>query len=189
MDLKQMKMTKLRKDQRGFSLLELIIVIGLTGLVTAAITMTVFQVFNMNTRTANRMAAVSQVQQAGKLVSEDILEAQSVNCTESSGFPLTFTRTDPETDDNYEVIYTLEDMPSGDYERLERKLTITPTAGEPTTTVSIVAEYIDISIDPDTGKAKTNCKWDGVVLTFTVTATVGDESETRVYEVNPRSIA
>ena len=46
--------------------------------------------------------------------------------------------------------------------------------------MSIAAEYID----PDV--AKTRCDWDGEVLTFTVTATVGDESETRVYEVKPR---
>ena len=188
MNVKQMKIKKLRKDERGFSLLELLIVIALTGLVTAAITMTVFQVFNMNTRTANRMAAVSQVQHAGKLVSEDILEAQGVNSTESSGFPLTLTRIDPATNNTYEVIYTLVDMTSGDYERLERKLTITPTEGEPTTTVSIVAEYIDDTIDPITAEPRTNCDWAGGVLTFTVTATVGEESETRVYQVTPRSL-
>ena len=183
-----MKMKKLKKDQRGFSLLELLIVIALTGLVTAAITMTVFQVFNMNTRTANRMAAVSQVQHAGKLVSEDILEAQGVNSTESSGFPLTLTRTDPENGDYHTVVYNLVNMPSGEYQRLERKLTITPLAGEPTTTVSIVAEYIDDTIDPITAEPRTNCDWAGGVLTFTVTATVGEESETRVYEVSPRSL-
>ena len=184
-----MKIKRLGRDQRGFSLLELLIVIALTGLVTAAITTTLFQVFNMNTRTANRMAAVSQVQHAGKLVSEDILEAQTVNTTASSGFPLTLTRTDPQTNDEYTVIYDLVDMPSGDYQRLERELTIIPAEGEPPApAISIVAEYIDISIDPGTGEVKTKCKWSGGVLTFTVTATVGDESETRVYEVNPRSI-
>ena len=181
-------MKRIHKDQRGFSLLELLIVIALTGLVTAAITMTVFQVFNMNTRTANRMAAVSQVQHAGKLVSEDILEAQSVNATGSLGFPLTFTRTDPATNNTYEVIYTLVDMTSGDYDRLERELTITPLEGEPTTTVSIVAEYIDDTIDPITAEPRTNCDWAGGVLTFTVTATVGDESEQRIYRVQPRSL-
>jgi prepilin-type N-terminal cleavage/methylation domain-containing protein len=187
-----MKMKKLGKDQRGFSLLELLIVIALTGLVTAAITTTLFQVFNMNTRTANRMAAVSQVQQAGKLVSEDILEAQGVNITESSGFPLTLTRNDPETGDDYTVIYDLVDMPSipsAELKRLERELTIIPAEGEPPApAISIVAEYIDISIDPYTGETRTTCEWDGVVLTFNVTATVGDESENRVYEVIPRSI-
>ena len=68
-----MNMKKLKKDQRGLTLIELVIVIAITGLITAGITMTIMQVFNMNTRASNRMTAVSQVQHAGKLVSEDIL--------------------------------------------------------------------------------------------------------------------
>jgi len=171
-------MKKLRKDQRGFSLLELVIVIALTGLVTAAITMTVFQVFNMNTRTANRMAAVSQVQHAGKLVSEDILETQEVTLGESRGFPLTLIRTDPETGNKHTVIYTLVDMPSGEFKRLQREHYLNE---EPSPdSIDVVSEYID------PGPARTSFVRAGDALIFTVTATVGDESETRVYEVTPR---
>ena len=89
-----MNMKKLNKDQRGLTLIELVIVIAITGLITAAITMTIFQVFNMNTRASNRMTAVSQVQHAGKLVSEDILEAQNVTPGANAGFPLTLTWTE-----------------------------------------------------------------------------------------------
>jgi prepilin-type N-terminal cleavage/methylation domain-containing protein len=172
----------IHKGQQGFSLIELIIVIALTGIITAAITMTIFQVFNMNTRTANRMTAVSQVQNAGKIVSEDILQAQGVNATAGSGFPLTLTWEEWVTNDTHNdirVIYTLVDMPSmppGALQRLQRSVTVTPSEGEPTTAVSIVAEYIDDA----------SCTWAGGVLTFTVTAKVGDERETRVYEVKPR---
>ncbi len=80
--MKRLNMKKLHKDQKGITLIELVIVIAITGIITAGITMTIFQVFNMNTRTSNRMTAVSQVQHAGKLVSEDILQAQNVD-TES----------------------------------------------------------------------------------------------------------
>lgn len=173
-----MKMKKLRKDQRGFSLLELVIVIALTGLITAAITTTIFQVFNMNTRTANRMAAVSQVQHAGKLVSEDILEAQIVVLGENSGFPLTLNRIDPATNNTHKVIYDLVDMTFVEYERLQREhyLNDNPTPDS----ISIVSEYIDP--DPDL----TSFVPDGDAFIFTVTATVGNETETRVYKVTPR---
>jgi prepilin-type N-terminal cleavage/methylation domain-containing protein len=171
MNPKPMKMKKLRKDQRGFSILELLMVIALTGLIAAAITTTFFQFFNMNTRTANHMIAVSQVQQAGKLVSEDMLEAQvdRIDDSPSGGKFLILGWANNITGD-HDVTYTLEDS------ELWREETISnPT---PTTTSVRVAEYID--------PTKTSCDWDDNVLTFTVTATVGDESETRVYQVKPR---
>jgi len=169
LNLKQMNMKKLHKDQRGITLIELIIVIAITGIITAGITMTIFQVFNMNTRASNRMTAVSQVQQAGKLVSEDILEAQGVEPGGSSGFPLALNWTEEGgTGDLHTIIYTLED---GELWRNE-------SVNGGNSTLTRVAEHIDL--------AGTSCDWDGEVLTFTVTATVGEQSETRVYEVKPR---
>ena len=169
-------MKKLKKDQRGLTLIELVIAITIIGLVTAAITMAIFQVFTMNTRTSNRMAAVSQVQHAGKLVSEDILMAQNVMPGGSSGFPLTLTWTDWATGDGHEIIYTWGDIPSSELKILLREHKI----GGVLDSTTKVAEYIDS--DPD----QTSCAWDGEVLTFKVTANVGGQSEKRVYEVTPR---
>lgn len=171
-----MKMGRLNKDQKGFSLLELVIAIALTGLITAAITTTVFQVFNMNTRSANRMAAVSQVQHAGKIVSEDILEANIVDAEDDPDTLelelVILTRNDFATNATHEVTYTLDGGVLWRSESVE---------GEEGEIVTRVAEYISqASFDP-TGLLPA-----GAVLTFTVTATAGDESETRVYEVQPR---
>jgi len=172
-----MKTRRLHRHQGGFSLIELLIVIALTGLITAAITTTIFQVFNMNTRTANRMTAISQVQQAGKLVSEDVLEAVVVNVAEGSGFPLTLTCTyyEESVPVSHQIEYSLDE---GELWRSE-----SVNATEPAT-MSLVAEHIDASqtsFAPPGGKLGLD-----ETLTFTVTATVGDESETRVYEVKPR---
>jgi len=164
-----MNMKRLHKDQRGFSILELLLVMILTGLITTAITTTFFQVFNMNTRTANHMIAVSQVQQAGKLVSEDMLEAQADRIDDSPpGKFLKLGWFSQNTSTEYEIIYTLED---GVLWRSE-------TIGEEPPATTRVAEYINAD--------QTSCVWGSGVLTFTVTATVGQESETRVYEVKPR---
>ena len=163
----RLTMKRLHKDQRGFSILELVIVMLLTGLITAAITTTFFQVFDINTRTANHMSALSQVQQAGKLVSEDILEAQAIDDSPVGGEFLILGWNNTAT---HEVIYTLED---GELWRSE-----SIDDGDPTMTR--VAEYIDS--DP----TKTYCELQGDVLIFKVTATVGEESEQRLYRVQPR---
>ena len=173
-----MKMKKLKKGQKGFTLIELIVVVAITGLITWGITLTIIQVFDINTRSTNRMAAISQLQNAGLWVSNDAQMAQSVNATGGSGFPLTLNWIDWETSDSHAVNYTLEAMSSGGLEKLQRS-TINGVAPPPPTDPPTVAEYID----PD----QTSFAWDGEWLTFTVTATVGEESETRVYKVAPRS--
>jgi len=164
-------MKRLHRDQRGLTIIELLVVMVLTGLITAAITTTFFQVFDMNTRTANHMSALSQVQQAGKLVSEDILEAQP-DMIDGSPAGGEFLILGWNSTSVHEVTYTLED---GELWRSE-----SIDDGDPTMTR--VAEYIDS--DP----TKTSRAWDSVkkVLIFTVTATVGEESEQRIYRVQPR---
>jgi prepilin-type N-terminal cleavage/methylation domain-containing protein len=167
-----MNMKRLHKDQRGLTIIELLVVMVLTGLITAAITTTFFQVFDMNARTANHMSALSQVRQAGKLVSEDILEAQVIDDDPTGGeFLILSWNSTPAR----EVTYTLED---GELWRSE-----TIDGGAPATTR--VAEYINS--DP----TKTYCELQGDVLIFKVTATVGmgtahEESEQRIYRVQPR---
>ena len=173
-------MKRLHKDQRGLTIIELLVVIVLTGLITTAITTTFFQVFDMNTRTANHMSALSQVQQAGKLVSQDILEAQNVTPGANAGFPLTLTWTEVgEAPNTYKVIYKLEDTsgPTILWREYYVNLALNSTTK--------VAEHIDpdeTSIDPDEPCSFPNCD----AFIFKVTATVGEQSETREYEVKPR---
>jgi len=182
-----MKMKKLKKDQRGLTLIELVIVIALTGIITAGITMTIFQVFNMNTRTSNRMTAVSQVEHAGKLVSEDILEAQNVTPGANAGFPLTLTWTEVgEAPNTYKVIYKLEDTSGPTILWREYYIGSDPDSLSLNSTTK-VAEYIDpdqTSIDPSTPCYFPDCG--AFRYTLEVTANVGGQSETREYEVKPR---
>jgi len=166
-------MKRLHKDQKGLTIIELLVVIILTGIITAAITTTFFQVFDMNTRTANHMSALSQVQQAGKLVSEDILEAQAIDDNPAGGEFLILGWNGTAV---HEVIYTLEEGELWRSESIEGQSPIETR----------VAEYIDLA-ETSCECSCDGCNCDNLVLTFTVTAKVGKESEQRIYRVQPRS--
>jgi prepilin-type N-terminal cleavage/methylation domain-containing protein len=173
-------MKRLKKGQRGFTLIEVLIVIGLTGLISVGLTATIMQVLTMSHHTANRMTAVRQVQQTGFWVSPDVQMAQDIDTEDDSGTPefelLTLNWTEFGASSNYTntVIYTLEAMPSGEYDILWREHYI----GSSLDSKIKVAEYIN--------PAQTRFYEVAGVYKFQVTATVGDQSETKTYEVKPR---
>jgi len=193
-------MKKLKKGQKGLTLVELVIVIGLTSIVAAVITGTILGVFNTDAHTRNSMIAVYQVRHAGKLVSEDILQAQTVNTKDNLDTPefelLSLTWKEGGTEVQHMVIYTLKDVPSSELKILWREHYVKESIDFELDSTTKVAEYID----PDRTSCCCDCDGDGVcddncncskrVVIFTVTATVGADqqqvSETRVYQVKPR---
>ena len=177
-----MKMLKLvNNNQKGFTMIEVVIAIAITAIITGGIIMTIFQVFDGNTRSSNHMIAVRQVQNAGYWVSHDTLMALSVEPTaDPDGLPLTLTWTDWNGDE-HEVVYTL--LADNELQR-EHYINYDPVTNPDPDSTIFVAEYIN----PD--PAKTNCQFTSGELIMTVTATVGsgsqESSETRVYRILPR---
>ncbi len=157
----------LKRNQRGFTLIELMIAVAIGSLVTGAATMTISQVFTGSARSSNHMIAVRQVQNAGYWVSRDAQMAQTVVTTGATGFPLTLTWIEWDGTVN-EVTYTLT---GGE---LKRSHSI--GGGAPTETM--VAEFVD--------PGETNYKFSGgsafslpdIGDEFTITDTVGGDSGT-----------
>ena len=166
------------RDQRGITLIEMTVAIALIGLIAAGIAMTISQVMAVNSRTSSHMVALRQVQQAGDRVSKDVLQAETPLL--GGGFLLRLTipywvtdGVNPPTQHWHTVNYTLENMPSQPgLKQLERRHSSEP--------MRIIAQYID--------EAQTSVSWNVTAyqLTFRVAATVGTQTETRVYEIQPR---
>lgn len=132
----------INKNQRGVTLIELLIALLISGVITGGITMSIFQVFDGNARTTNRMIAVKQVQNAGYWISRHVQMTQSIAITGVSGFPLTLTWTEWDGT-GHQVVYSLEDM-TGGFKQLERQhLTYDAEGNEVGNETTIVAQYID----------------------------------------------
>ena len=145
------KLGLMNKNQKGITLMEVMLVFAMTSIIAGGITMTFYQVVTGSMRTNNHMIAVAQAQNAGYWVGRDAQMAQNVNLGVSSGFPLILTWTDWGGTQSV-VTYTIA---GGELRREETG------SG---TTESVVANFID------SAPTKTKCEVGG---TFTL-SDVGD---------------
>jgi len=173
----------LDRNQRGFTIVELLIAFTVAALVAIGVTTGVFQIVTGNTRTSNHMNAVRQVQEAGYWVSHDTQMAQDVNTDNLTGPEiLKLTWVEWDNSNEHQVVYSLTNM-NGGLKQLEKQYLIYDVDENLLDSItSIVAQFIDPEL--------TSCSFIDNELIFTVTATVGSGSqrgsETRVYEISPR---
>jgi len=174
-------MKLIHKNQKGFTLVEMLIAVAIMVVIAVAANGVIVQLVQSN-RTSNHMVAVRQVQQAGHRVSQDCIQAQNINTSNvTGGFPLTLNWTVWVGGEDHTVVYDLV-HPSGELYELQRQETVDgvdmPPAG--------VAQYIYFNA---TSPNSTECSWNATekVITFSVTARVGLQTESRTYEIKPRT--
>jgi len=187
-------MSKLIKKQGGFTLIELIIALALTGIIGTAATMSVHQVILGTALGNNYNTAINQVRDAGYWISRDALMAQSVaaeNLTAPKVLVLDWVGLEwkEESSGNtclniYHVEYYHDD---NELERCQKITThkysiegqLVETVENENTT--LVADHIaSISIaDPALSSGK---------LIITVKARCHEAEEERTYEIKPRLI-
>ena len=188
------KFISIKKDQNGFSLVELLVAIAISGIIIIGLVIGIFQLFTGHARASGEMTVVRQVQQAGYYISRDTQMARDVLVGDDPGTAevevVTLTwywfmwHENPADRDGegLRVIYTLEE------DKLYRNFDVFYEDAEGDVTFgalpydykTFVAEYIE----------DINCTYDDVTLTLTVTASVegiaGEQVETRTYEAKPR---
>lgn len=163
---------RLKKGEKGFTLVEVLVGMTIMVLVLGAASMTVITMLRLSPRTNNWAVALRQVQNAGYWISRDAQQSKTIVVGTGSTF-LTMSQTQIQPPDKT-VTYQFQDMPGG----LKRLMRNDSIAG-----LTLVSEYISVSGSDTNAVYNTGNR----ILTFTITATTsGDTTVTRQYEAAQR---
>jgi prepilin-type N-terminal cleavage/methylation domain-containing protein len=169
------------QGEKGFTLIELIVVVFIMALIAGAAAMTIAQVLGITEDSNDRTTAVRQVQTAGYWISRDALMAQTVTTDDDPGTPelefITLEWTTWGNSDVHKIVYTLEDMTDG-LKKLKRQHLIYDINGSEigNSMMPIAHNIIDTA----------NLSVENGVWKLSIGARSGTKTENREYEIIPR---
>jgi prepilin-type N-terminal cleavage/methylation domain-containing protein len=160
------------QNEKGFTIIEMLIVVAAISILGLAAAATTYQVINVTGLTNTRMVAVKQVENAASWLNQDGQMARTVQVSGDSGFPLTLSWTEW-NNTTHQVVYLIQNN------QLKRSHSLNSAAP----TVTVAANYVD------PGLGMTNCQYAEGIITCKLTATVGGfrtSTETRTFSILPR---
>lgn len=167
------KLRRISKEQKGFTLIEVIMALAITGIIGLGTAMATGQILTQAAKNSDYGTAIQHTMNAIYWISRDAQMSQTLEPNGASSFPLILSWTEWDNSE-HQVTYSIE----GDM--LRRSYSI--NGGAPSETV--VAQYID-SVSENT-----KCELTSGLLTLKVTTTIGEGvhaiSVTRVREIAPR---
>jgi prepilin-type N-terminal cleavage/methylation domain-containing protein len=172
-----------KNNQSGFTLIETMVALAITGFVAASIITTLYQLQSISNSHYAHIVAVNQVENAVHYLNRDIQSAQIVTPQGSNGFPLVLTWVSWDTNDTNTVTYSLQpDSPLTTY-KLVRQYQL----NQNTPTSAIIAKYINNS-PSNNNSSSYNSASHKLTLKLTSTVNLGDKqaTETRQLSVIPR---
>lgn len=161
-------------NEKGFTVLELLISLAVMAAIGTGVTASIFQVYKVTRQNNDYATAVQQAQNTGYWISHDGLMAETLTGNSSlvnEADKFVFSWSDWETGFTNVVEYSL--MPSEDLYQVKRHLIIVTPAGN-TTTERIISDHI-VKVE------KAGSPW-----RFTVTSLSGQKSVVREYAVASR---
>ena len=127
----------IRRKEKGFTLIELIVGLAITSVIIVAMGMTITTLVTNSQGTTERSTALRQVQNAGYSISRDVQMAKTVTPDGTSGFPLTLDiPIDTDESNDYSVDYLF------DGDKLKRQVY---DSSDTLIKETVVAEYIDVA--------------------------------------------
>jgi len=73
------RLRDLNRNQRGFTLIELVVAIAITAVISTAVATVVYQVVKINSTSTNHQIAISQIQNAVNSISRDAEQVQQLS--------------------------------------------------------------------------------------------------------------
>lgn len=161
------RLDKENAGQRGTSLLEIIIALAIVGILTVGIATFTAQTISESQRSSFHMQAIQALDNTGFWIGRDVQMAQTVTPGPDAGFPLQLNWID-KNDDEFQVTFSINGN------QMQRSLV---KNGEAPLN-NLVAQSIDASL--------TSGNYTDGLLTLDATATIGDVSLSRVYQIKKR---
>ena len=186
-------LSNVTNNQKGFTLIELMIAIAITALITGGAASAIFQVFNVNTLNSDHMKAIRQVQNAGFWISQDSQMAQIVVTGDDVGTAeyeiliLTWTGWEYDIGDDKGIDYVevryYYDAANSEILRNEAITTTTYDSNGQLVGTTNSSSLIRVAqfITPEPTVTLSGNK-----IGVTIVAEVDDATEERTYEVSPR---
>jgi len=189
-------------NERGATLVELLVALPVAALITAGVVGVYFQMTSTKLYVDNSVAAYSELQRAGAWFSRDCVQAQVVEDNNIDNDDTLQIAVDQDAgiagaevlvvewtdwdDDIIRVVYSLASTPGSSLKELRRTVVVNGTVDS-----SIVAgNRLDDSVDAETLLNKTRFEWSSDskdTVRFLETVESGQESRTATYEVRPRA--
>lgn len=174
-------LVKIPVRYNGFTLVEVLVALLITGLIMGGISTAIIQLFSVSNQNTNSITAQRQVQQAGTSISNDALQARVItvgkdNTPAGTGFKILMVWTNLNGDE-YAITYRLENG------TIFRDQVINNNIGA--ATVKVVAENISMA-SGDTKFRLISVGAYELKVTSTITGKI-NVSETRFYEIKMRA--